>query len=866
MDGTVATRRPEEDSFELQSSAVNTIEDGELLESGVHSCREGNQHCADMIFEGDYPEERGDHVVGPDFECGGVEVIWLANSVLDDNEVEKESRLFYPTVEVGANETATFVPSKRCSLHGSSSPDVSKSAGFSDPSGPLDPGAAHQEPAHAASSNINVFQDSTAKLQESGRTWPLGSQEQSVHLSSAAAFGIDQLTQEKNERTVYNFSSNADLSGNRSSTVCEAKAISALRPAPAMNLAEYMLQANGIQIPAQSSQANGITTTHPAPVFHARNRNPQFGTSGQTLDLNSNILQYQIGQQQRADNSIPDLNANVIGGPVSALQQSRATVPVRTHQGFSLQQTLMDTPLLQVDPLHSYSVEQRTNSSVPAVHQQYRNAAVPTKTIASLANAGLSSGRIFQTEGGIENIASLGFQVPFVQAHSSAVDVGSSGNRNVELIDRRDCCPPVLTPSIGAASAQPEEHHAQIHTRLDAHQTNQPGVRSVEDLVLFRTPRRLGMSLMKYARCPRKHSQTIDVLVRNSIKNFELSTAMSSRVPLCSPCSSTNAVDEIPRKERSRIRHYCSVTKYPNMADVNIRRRPGSKVPSRPRHLCDQTREIIGRVCAYFREFSKRYAALGNTIANTPFEHPDRMASHATGFALQTIRKCAERVEVMPYCTYRPGSHPTEQQLEDLSQAFSEEPLYASLKDRGRCHPTRKKTRKRVSPSPSLQEIEDFGSDADLLHGIDIEQGKSDGVPKRRRSLRIMNQRRAKMLNRLRVKKCDNNAAMQNASEGTLIEKQRLEPQSTKIVKKRRRRTSSPVLPLVLRIDPDIGPVRLTKRSKSVPRAENGTDNLKPFVVVDLIENDHNRSVPRHIEHQLDDVISAVEGMFDGKS
>ncbi|VDL78292.1 unnamed protein product [Nippostrongylus brasiliensis] len=681
--GTVPLRAK---MIELQSSAVNTIEDGELLESGVHSCREGNQHCADMIFEGDYPEERGDHVVGPDFECGGVEVIWLANSVLDDNEVEKESRLFYPTVEVGANETATFVPSN--------------------PSGPLDPGAAHQEPAHAASSNINVFQDSTAKLQESGRTWPLGSQEQSVHLSSAAAFGIDQLTQEKNERTVYNFSSNADLSGNRSSTVCEAKAISALRPAPAMNLAEYMLQANGIQIPAQSSQANGITTTHPAPVFHARNSecgysntpisylsypiihagcgmvpnymnhgfpgNPQFGTSGQTLDLNSNILQYQIGQQQRADNSIPDLNANVIGGPVSALQQSRATVPVRTHQGFSLQQTLMDTPLLQVDPLHSYSVEQRTNSSVPAVHQQYRNAAVPTKTIASLANAGLSSGRIFQTEGGIENIASLGFQVPFVQAHSSAVDVGSSGNRNVELIDRRDCCPPVLTPSIGAASAQ------------------------------------------------------------------------------------------IPRKERSRIRHYCSVTKYPNMADVNIRRRPGSKVPSRPRHLCDQTREIIGRVCAYFREFSKRYAALGNTIANTPFEHPDRMASHATGFALQTIRKCAERVEVMPYCTYRPGSHPTEQQLEDLSQAFSEEPLYASLKDRGRCHPTRKKTRKRVSPSPSLQEIEDFGSDADLLHGIDIEQGKSDGVPKRRRSLRIMNQRRAKMLNRLRVKKCDNNAAMQN--------------------------------------------------------------------------------------------------------
>ncbi|KAK6032289.1 hypothetical protein OSTOST_01540, partial [Ostertagia ostertagi] len=108
----------------------------------------------------------------------------------------------------------------------------------------------------------------------------------------------------------------------------------------------------------------------------------------------------------------------------------------------------------------------------------------------------------------------------------------------------------------------------------------------------------------------RKRSQTIDVLVRNSVRNFELSTAVSSKTPLFPPASPTNiANNNGSREETVRPRPYFPVVKYPSMVDVNFRRRPGTKTPSRPRHLCDQTREVIGRVCAYFREFSKRFAS-----------------------------------------------------------------------------------------------------------------------------------------------------------------------------------------------------------------------------------------------------------------
>ncbi|VDO19953.1 unnamed protein product, partial [Heligmosomoides polygyrus] len=154
-----------------------------------------------------------------------------------------------------------------------------------------------------------------------------------------------------------------------------------------------------------------------------------------------------------------------------------------------------------------------------------------------------------------------------------------------------------------------------------------------------------------------------------------------------------------------------------------------------------------------WEQIIRRRSGLGNTVAGTPFEHPDRMASHATGFALPTIRRCSERVDVVPHCTYRPGSVPTvrlltsalgraaqsqgtgrnltlrsavtqylcrfgvhataggffdcEEELSSLSRTFADEPWYPSLKDKSRAPPPRKKTKKRPTPSPaSLSEME----------------------------------------------------------------------------------------------------------------------------------------------------------------
>uniref|UniRef100_A0A0K0DHB0 Uncharacterized protein n=1 Tax=Angiostrongylus cantonensis TaxID=6313 RepID=A0A0K0DHB0_ANGCA len=147
---------------------------------------------------------------------------------------------------------------------------------------------------------------------------------------------------------------------------------------------------------------------------------------------------------------------------------------------------------------------------------------------------------------------------------------------------------------------------------------------------------------------------------------------------------------------------------------------PHSFQPYRPRHLCFQTREVLGRVCTYFREFAKRFSALGNNITGTPFENPDRMASHATGFTIPTIRRCGERMEAVPLCTYRPGSSLfslllkgfnllnaflflliyevllQDEELSNLSVTFSDEPWFANSKGRARPMPTiRRRPRKR---------------------------------------------------------------------------------------------------------------------------------------------------------------------------
>lgn len=75
---------------ESETSALNASEVVEAYGDSRLSESDGRRSAGEMIFDGDNPEERGDQVVGPDFECGGVEVIWLANNELDASSVEKD--------------------------------------------------------------------------------------------------------------------------------------------------------------------------------------------------------------------------------------------------------------------------------------------------------------------------------------------------------------------------------------------------------------------------------------------------------------------------------------------------------------------------------------------------------------------------------------------------------------------------------------------------------------------------------------------------------------------------------------------------------------------------------------------------------
>lgn len=75
---------------ESETSALNASEVAEAYGDSRLSESDGRRSAGEMIFDGDNPEERGDQVVGPDFECGGVEVIWLANNELDASSVEKD--------------------------------------------------------------------------------------------------------------------------------------------------------------------------------------------------------------------------------------------------------------------------------------------------------------------------------------------------------------------------------------------------------------------------------------------------------------------------------------------------------------------------------------------------------------------------------------------------------------------------------------------------------------------------------------------------------------------------------------------------------------------------------------------------------
>lgn len=153
------------------------------------------------------------------------------------------------------------------------------------------------------------------KEQACGKSlWARRMQELEVPVSTAATFGVDQLSQAKPSYTMNNFPLNINFNNGRCSLAGESRPELQHATAP-----EYVLQPNSVPLPLQPLHPNGIVTTHPsqhhdygythAPISYLaypvmpNNRgmlptylsdglsiNQQFATAQQSFDVNSNIL------------------------------------------------------------------------------------------------------------------------------------------------------------------------------------------------------------------------------------------------------------------------------------------------------------------------------------------------------------------------------------------------------------------------------------------------------------------------------------------------------------------------------------------------------------------------------------------------
>ncbi|KAK6060023.1 hypothetical protein COOONC_02323 [Cooperia oncophora] len=126
---------------------------------------------------------------------------------------------------------------------------------------------------------------------------------------------------------------------------------------------------------------------------------------------------------------------------------------------------------------------------------------------------------------GNRSLNPLSFQLPVAPSHPSHESANSLKPLSscVDPSEQRDCCPPVLTPSTGPVQ-EAENQDTVLHSPttsqvsssclppfrsqersyvLLASAMTSPTVTKLEDVVVFKAPRRLGMSLMKYARCPK---------------------------------------------------------------------------------------------------------------------------------------------------------------------------------------------------------------------------------------------------------------------------------------------------------------------------------------------------------------------------
>ncbi|KAL6727029.1 hypothetical protein Aduo_008944 [Ancylostoma duodenale] len=669
-----------------------------------------------------------------------------------------------------------------------------------------------QELAHAVSSDVNLFRTAHGnqqELQKPGTVWT----DEMNQVGGETSCGIAQQSQGKSYYAVNLLSSSTGSSSDRQLFYVgksEPQTTSIYTPTSGIPVAVPVLQPAGI-IPNNTSyllQQPEVSYGHMStsmcsyPVVStshvSRDPLPSYISSGfamgqplnlayQNYDSNSNVIPYQLGPHRRPEEFLQQATTTTIPGPPSIFGTAQGSATLCTGT-VPLQHSICGSSLA-ADTLSAYSFfSQPQHRSTLPIHQQYLNTVNTTKPSALIIGNDVMATEAQRhsqqhentRRGESQSLIVNGFQLPFFPGYSS----DNHGKGLIKNQDDQGSCvqeainnsPPVLEPTICPLQEVNEDEvqvcpstipHAPARKPLSSNaqdgatESYEPVIKSVEDLAFFPAPRRLGMNLAKQAYYTKKRSQTIDVLVRNSVKNFEMSvTGLTSKPSLPSPRSPLKVLNsDVINHEKPRPHSYLSIIKYPNMADVNFRRRPGVKAPSRPRHLCEQTRDIVARVLAFFREFAKRFAALGNNIQGTPFENPERMASQATGFTLPTVRRCGERMEAVPPCTASSGGAPTEEDICNLSWIFSEEPWYIAQRTKGRTSTTaRRKTRKRApSLSPSLSEAEKDPEESAEEHTVeaDLDLLESDeneeGAPKRRRSERIRNQRRAKLLKRLKT-------------------------------------------------------------------------------------------------------------------
>ncbi|KJH46982.1 hypothetical protein DICVIV_06958 [Dictyocaulus viviparus] len=367
MDSAVKTRRSTQESFELQQLEFNAQMAG-ILDEGMLRDSCSLQQDRDLIFE-EGEEEGGDHSVGPDFECNGIEVIWLANNELNNASADRESEVFYPTVHVGANETATvigtswsitilsretFSARKICRTGSPTSPDDLNNNGV-DPNqqSPILPqtsldGQHRPEPSqietrfeekqvHATTSEaFTVFSEANIKEQQHTRSsnlWMSKLQEADVSVSSATTFSADQLDH-PNTYMEDSQSFNAQFSGECSPLVGNGKS------EPERKLVGgYVLPQNNFQLSMSNFHQNGAIASNSNHLL------PQQQNYGFTNSANTYLTYAIMPNNQISQNVLPvymndglsynqafnisnncDVNANVFSYNMGQHRQSEQNV------------------------------------------------------------------------------------------------------------------------------------------------------------------------------------------------------------------------------------------------------------------------------------------------------------------------------------------------------------------------------------------------------------------------------------------------------------------------------------------------------------------------------------------------------------